>query len=134
MNRPDLAQATCARRLAAFGVDHRGGGAVDCDISWHGPARLDPDRQASEATIQALSGLMAVHGRDGGRPLRLGLEAGSVAAGLLAAQGVLAAEIGRSRGRVAARVETSVLQATFLLLSHYLAAATAVGEVVPPSA
>jgi len=77
---------------------------------------------------------MAVHGRDEGRPRRLGLEVGSVATGVLAAQAVLAAEIGRARRRPVARVETSVLQGTLLLLSHYLAAATAVGDVVPPSA
>ena len=128
---PALAAATCARRLAGFGLAP---GAVDYDISWHGPARLGPLRPGSEATVQALSGLMAVHGRDDGRPRRLGLEAGSVAAGLLAAQAVLAVEVGRLRGCPVARVETSVLQATNLLLSHYLAAATAVGDVVPPSA
>jgi len=129
---PILAVETCARRLAAFGVVDP---SVECDISWYGPAaRLGPDRAGSEAAVQALSGLMAVHGRDEGRPCRLGLEAGSVATGLLAAQAVLAAEIGRFRGRSITRVETSVLQGTLLLLSHYLAAATAGGDVVPPSA
>jgi crotonobetainyl-CoA:carnitine CoA-transferase CaiB-like acyl-CoA transferase len=127
---PVLAARTCARRLAAFGV---GEDAVDCDISWFGPARLAPTRAGSEAVVQALSGLMAVHGRDEHRPVRLGLEAGSVAAGMLAAQGVLAAEIGRARGRSVRQVETSVLQSTFMLLSHYLAAATAVGDVIPPT-
>ncbi|MGI9080207.1 MAG: CoA transferase [Acidimicrobiales bacterium] len=127
---PVLAARTCARRLAAFGV---GDDAVGCDISWFGPARLAPTRAGSEAVVQALSGLMAVHGRDENRPLRLGLEAGSVAAGMLAAQGALAAEIGRARGRSVRQVETSVLQSTFMLLSHYLAAATAVGDVIPPT-
>ncbi len=133
---PVLAARTCARRLAAFGVNNY---AVESDISWYGPIRLNGEssasgRPGSEAAIQALSGLMAVHGRDEGRPRRLGLEAGSVATGLLAAQAVLATEIGRFRGRPVARVETSVLQGTLLLLSHYLAAATAVGDVGPPSA
>ncbi len=128
---PALAARTCARRLAAFDV---GEDAAGCDISWYGPAQLRPARPGSDAVVQALSGLMAVHGRDEGRPRRLGLEAGSVAAGLLAAQAVLAGEIGRSRGRPVARMQTSVLQGTLLLLSHYLAAATAVGDVAPPSA
>jgi len=128
---PVLATQTCARRLAAFGLAEDG---IEPDISWFGPAHLPADRAGSEAVVQALSGLMAVHGRDEGRPLRLGLEAGSVATGLLAAQGVLAAEIGRLRGIDVARPQTSVLQSTLLLLSHYLAAATATGDVVPPTA
>ncbi len=126
---PALAAQTCAKRLAAFGV---GDDAVACDISWFGPLSEVAARPGSEAVVQALSGLMAVHGRDDGRPRRLGLEAGSVATGLLAAQAVLAGEIGRHRGRPVARMETSVLQGTLMLLSHYLAAATAVGDVVPP--
>lgn len=128
---PVLATQTCARRLAALGLVGEG---FEPDISWYGPAHLGADRPGSEAVVQALSGLMAVHGRDEGRPLRLGLEAGSVATGHLAAQGVLAAEIGRLRGIEVARPQTSVLQSTLLLLSHYLAAATASGDVVPPTA
>jgi len=44
------------------------------------------DRARSEASVQALCGLMEVHGRDRDSPSRLGLKVASVAAGLLAAQ------------------------------------------------
>ena len=41
---------------------------------------------------------MEVNGRDRGIPRRVGLDVASVAAGLLAAQGALAADIARRRG------------------------------------
>ncbi|MDQ4133123.1 MAG: CoA transferase [Actinomycetota bacterium] len=126
-----LAARTCARRLAAPGRDTDPTVDVECDISWFGPARVAPDRAGSEAVVQALSGLMAVHGRDGGRPRRLGLEVASVAAGMLAAQAVIAARIGQQRGHEASPPPTSVLQAALLLMSHYVAAATAGGDQVP---
>lgn len=131
--RPRLAMDTCARRLRPFD------GAVPrpdtgCEISWYGPAGISPASPASEATVQALCGLMEVNGRDWAAPRRLGLEVASVAAGLLAAQGVLAAQIARSRGRTVPVVRTSVLQAGLLLLSNYFVVATALGDAVagPP--
>ena len=127
---PHLAIETCASRLRP--VAGRGSfPEVDCGISWHGPAGFSLDRPGSEASIQAVCGLMEVNGRDGGAPRRLGLEAASVAAGLLAAQGVLAAEVARSRGRPVRQVRTSVLQAGTLLLSHYFVVATGLGDAVP---
>jgi crotonobetainyl-CoA:carnitine CoA-transferase CaiB-like acyl-CoA transferase len=97
-------------------------------LSWHGRAAIHPDRPGSEAAIQALCGLMQVHGRDEGRPRRIGLEVASVAAGVLGACGILAGLVARSRGRAIARVETSVLEACLLLVSHYVAVATCSGD------
>ena len=155
---PAVPVQTCTRRLAALGATtaatppraparspDRGGhalelgltaghltgapGRLDCRVSWHGPAGLARDRPASEATVQALCGLMEVHGRDSGRPRRLGLDVASVGAGMLASQGVLAALLARCRGRPIAAVETSVLQAGLLLVSHHFALATCPSEV-----
>lgn len=130
---PRLAEETCARRLTALQCSelHDGGLLGDVDISWHGPAALADHRPASEVSIQAMCGLMEVHGRDQGAPRRLGLEVASVAAGLVAAQGVLAAGIARARGRRVPMVRTSVLQAGLLLLSHYFVVATYLGDAVP---
>jgi len=140
---PSLPVQTCARRLRALGASEpvaiatqgsertltaRLGPPDDeqlgATISWHGPARLGARRPASEVTIQALSGLMAVHGRDAGHPRRLGLEVASVASGLLTTQAILAALVGRSRGRTTSAIETSVLQAALVLVCHYVASAT----------
>ena len=126
---PQLATETRARRLRAIEqlAPPRG---LDVAISWHGPAGYRPHRPGSEAAVQALSGLMHVHGRDSGVPRRIGLEVASVAAGVLSAQGVLAAEIARLRGRPVPAVHTSVLQAGLLLLSNYFVVATGLGDAV----
>ncbi|MGI8413765.1 MAG: CoA transferase [Solirubrobacteraceae bacterium] len=139
---PQLALETCARRLAPLGarpVDGSGGGKlvlewdrleVEVDLSWYGPASMG-DRPGSEAAVQAMSGLMSVHGRDTGAPRRIGLEVASVTAGMLAAQAVLAAMIGRARGIPVATVQSSALEAGLLLVSHRVAGATTGSEWVP---
>jgi len=150
---PALSLQTCARRLAPLGARpsggrqgdsgesaelllewdagaRDGGSALEVDLSWYWPAGVG-SRMGSEAAIQAMSGLMLVHGRDYGRPRRIGLEVASVAAGILAGQCVLAAMVGRARGVPVGRVESSVLQAGLLLVSHRVAAATAGSEWVP---
>lgn len=92
---------------------------------------MAPDRPGSEATVQAVSGLMEVNGRDRSTPRRLGLEVASVAAGLLAAQGELAAAVAGLRGGPVPTVDTSVLQAGLVLLSHYFVVATGLEDAVP---
>lgn len=140
---PAMAVATCARRLRGYGfstvdagdgatptersVRLRGGpdiAPLHVNISWLGASQFEPSDPADEVTVQAMSGLMQVHGRDARRPRRLGLDVASVAAGVIASQAVLAAAVGRSRGWAVPAVETSVLEAAFLLTSHYIAAAT----------
>lgn len=147
---PRLAVETCSRRLeilqvlghdqrtttvAAPGTDAHTtviagevtgspGEEVRCDISWHGPAEVDAAQMATEATVQAMSGLMYLHGLEVGQPRRLGLEVASVAAGLLASQGVIASLIAGHRGHHERSVATSALEAAFLLESHYVARAT----------
>lgn len=140
---PSVGVQTCGRRLAQLAAvndvspddDRPGPGSaaqerpgIDCALSWHGRAAIHPDRPGSEAAIQALCGLMQVHGRDQGKPRRVGLEVASVAAGVFGACGILAGLVARSRGRAIARVETSVLEACLLLVSHYVAVATCSGD------
>lgn len=147
---PSLAVETCSRRLrsahiidpaasGATGIPRGGlpsddvvseelpawpGTATTCDISWFGPASFDRRRPGSETTVQAMSGIMQIHGLEAGGPRRLGLEVASVAAGLLAAQAVVASMIYRRRGGDDRHVDTSVLEAALLLVSHYVARAT----------
>ncbi|MGH9151533.1 MAG: CoA transferase, partial [Acidimicrobiales bacterium] len=128
---PPLAAETCERRLRLVGAARPAAAGVDCELSWHGRSRLPAGHPGSEAVAQALSGLMEVNGRDGGRPRRLGLDVASVAAGVLAATGILAAAVARCRGREVATVATSPLDAALVLLSHYFVVATGLGDAVP---
>ncbi|HEX2272989.1 MAG TPA: CoA transferase [Acidimicrobiales bacterium] len=128
---PGLSVETFTRRLAPLASGPAPVAPVETAISWCGPALIPSDRRWSEATIQALCGLMEVHGWDAGRPRRVGLEVASVAAGMLAAQGALAAQIGALRSRPVSGVETSVLAAGLFLVAHHIAAATSGGELLP---
>ncbi|HET7232883.1 MAG TPA: CoA transferase [Longimicrobium sp.] len=101
-----------------------GEGEIACTIHWAPPASGAGPSLRGEAVLQAVSGLMEVHGRDRGSPARLGLDVASCAAGVVAAQGMLAVRLAALRGTPVRAVETSVLQAALLFLSHHLAVAT----------
>lgn len=132
MTGPRLSIDTCMRRLAPLEeVLSTTPAPVEAEISWCGIADFPSDRRWSEATVQAVCGLMEVHGWDTGEPRRVGLEVASVAAGMLAASGVLAARTGALRGLAPPRVHTSVLSAGLLLVAHHIAAATSEGELLP---
>jgi CoA:oxalate CoA-transferase len=96
------------------------GSELNLAIGWLPPV--------AETVAQAMSGLMAVHGRDYGVPRRLGVDVASMAAGIVAVQGLLAGLIGRGRGLPIAGVETSALRAGLLFLAHHVAIATSDGE------
>jgi crotonobetainyl-CoA:carnitine CoA-transferase CaiB-like acyl-CoA transferase len=108
----------CSRHLALLGVE---AGDLDVTIS---------DGECGELRAQALSGLMAVHGRAWGGPRPLGLEVCSVAAGILGATGALAALVANRRGAAVREVETSMLDAALCFLRHHLAIATC-GTALP---
>ncbi|MFJ8982952.1 CoA transferase [Streptomyces sp. NPDC102282] len=76
-----------------------------------------------ETALQAVAGLMAVHGHAAGEPRRLPLDYVSACSGVLAVQGVLAALIARQRGTPVSRVSTAQSSAALLSVSQYLAAA-----------
>jgi crotonobetainyl-CoA:carnitine CoA-transferase CaiB-like acyl-CoA transferase len=149
-DRASLPVRIAGRHLRAFGASNPGnlaGMAADSDllvahlsdpgketlrcsvVAWN-DAPFD-DEDEGEAIVQAVSGLMAVHGRDQGRPRRLGLDVASTAAGVLAASGVLAALIAHARGGVRMHgVETSVLHGALAYLGHHVAIATS-GKRLP---
>ncbi len=92
-----------------------------CTMGWLGPDTAA--RPVTEPVVQALSGLMSLHGT-ARAPRRLGLDVASAAAALLASQAVLAALVGRRRGLDLRHVETSVLDGALAFLSHLLPIAT----------
>ncbi|WP_369148518.1 CoA transferase [Streptomyces sp. R44] len=79
-----------------------------------------------EATAQAVTGVMAVHGRRHGTPRGLGVDCLATATGVLTVQGLLAGLVGQARGGAPARVRTTTAdRAGLLTVSQYLAAAGA---------
>ncbi|MEU6483577.1 CoA transferase [Streptomyces sp. NPDC046887] len=78
-----------------------------------------------EATVQAATGIVAVHGRRDGAPRGLAADYTATATGLLTVQGVLAALVGQARGGSVRRVATRADLAGLLTVSQYLAAAGA---------
>ncbi|MGW4050289.1 CoA transferase [Streptomyces sp. NPDC004779] len=79
-----------------------------------------------EATAQAATGVMAVHGRRHGTPRGLGVDYLATATGVLTVQGLLAGLVGQARGGPPAGVRrTTADRAGLLAVSQYLAAAGA---------
>ncbi|MER7660104.1 CoA transferase [Streptomyces sp. NPDC096193] len=79
-----------------------------------------------EATVQAATGIMAVHGRRDGDPRGLAVDYASVATGVLTVQSLLAGLLAQARGGAApAEITTSAQRAGLLAVSQYLAASGA---------
>ncbi|HKT03832.1 MAG TPA: CoA transferase, partial [Rugosimonospora sp.] len=128
--------ARCAAHLATLGATpatstidggpaltlRAGGHRLDGYIDWH------PAPAGAETVVQALTGLMAAHGRDPGVPRRCGVDLASFTAGLATTQGVLAALLAQRRGLPVAAVEVSVPGSALLLLNHHIAIATSGGQ------
>ncbi|MFB7459426.1 CoA transferase [Streptomyces sp. NPDC056188] len=93
------------------------------------------DRALDEATVQAATGIMAVHGRRGGTPRGLAVDYAATATGVLAVQALLAGLLAQARGVQVTGAEVSAERAGLLAVSQYLAAAGAeegeAAEVAP---
>ncbi|MET7905454.1 CoA transferase [Streptomyces sp. NPDC005355] len=127
---PGPADALVTEHLRLLGAQTDGGsggrltvtgrdiGGVTARTTW-GEAATD------EATVQATTGIMAVHGRRDGTPRGLAVDYASTATGVLAVQGLLAGLLARARGLNVTHVEVSAERAGLLTVSQYLAAAGA---------
>jgi crotonobetainyl-CoA:carnitine CoA-transferase CaiB-like acyl-CoA transferase len=119
------AHPATATAIAAAHLDRLGPpdwpNSVRLTTDWAGPIDLP---LVDETTVQAACGIMHVHGRATGRPTPLAVDFAGTVAGVLGAQGVLAALLATARGLPITSVRTSVGQAALLALSQYLAAAS----------
>ncbi len=113
------AAALAHDHLAALGL---GGSPVELTVDWAGPVRLP---LVDEHLVQAACGIMHVHGRARGEPTPLAVDYATAVAGVLASQGVFAAEFARRRGGPVRAVRTSVAQAALLSVGQYVAAGSA---------
>ncbi|MEV8533402.1 CoA transferase [Streptomyces sp. NPDC051211] len=93
--------------------------AVTAHTAWGAPGSGISD----EATVQAATGIMAVHGRRDGEPRGLAADFAATATGLLTVQGLLAGLLAQARGGTAPQVvATSADRAGLLTVAQYLAA------------
>ncbi|KJY42865.1 acyl-CoA transferase [Streptomyces sp. NRRL B-1568] len=102
-------------RIALTGA---GLGEVAARMAWG-------DGVGDEATVQAATGVMAVHGRRDGSPRGLAVDYVATATGVLVVQGLLAGLLAQVRGGRARSVEVTAQRAALLAVSQYLAAAGA---------
>ncbi|MFJ3880168.1 CoA transferase [Streptomyces sp. NPDC090077] len=106
-------------------------GGITLSGGGFGPARAtaawaDPGSGlVDEATVQAATGMMAVHGRRDGAPRGLAADYAATATAVLTVQGLLAGLVGQARGAEPAHVTTRADRAGLLAVSQYLAAAGA---------
>jgi crotonobetainyl-CoA:carnitine CoA-transferase CaiB-like acyl-CoA transferase len=95
---------------------------VWCEVSTFGRAGPAAVRYAPDLVVQAACGLWQYLGQPESPPLRVGVEAAEMPAGVAAVQGILAALVRRSRTGNGDRVWVSSMQALVALESHLLAA------------
>ncbi|MER0477879.1 CoA transferase [Streptomyces sp. Edi2] len=118
---------------ACFTATSRGPGEVTAYTGW---ADVLPEADATdEATVQAATGMMHVHGRRDGAPRGLAVDYAATCASVLTVQGLLAALLGQARGGGGATaVATGADRAALLAVSQYAAAANAPeAEAVTPA-
>lgn len=105
---------------------------VYCSISGFG--RQGPRREegANDLFMQAFSGSMSVTGEEGGGPVKMGISAADIGAGLFAAIGVLGAIEARHHTGRGQHVNTSLLEGQLAMLSYHLTSYFASGVVPGP--
>ncbi len=98
-------------------------------ISGYGQDGPYERRPGFDQLAQGLSGLMSVTGNAGDGPMRVGAAVADVAAGFLAAMGVLTALLEREQSGEGQWVQSNLLQAGLALLDFQAARYTVAGEV-----
>lgn len=88
------------------------------------------NRGAYDMIVQAASGVMSLNGEPEGSPVRLGVPAGDLVAGLYTVIGILAAVQDRDRTGMGQRVDVAMYDAQLATLS-YQAAYALIGGVTP---
>ncbi|MFF1556107.1 CoA transferase [Streptomyces sp. NPDC058279] len=96
-------------------------GTAHATVAWGTPGSGLVD----EATVQAATGMMAVHGRRDGGPRGLAADYAATATAVLTVQGLLAGLVGQARGAEPCHVTAGADRAGLLAVSQYLAAAGA---------
>lgn len=117
-----------------LGVDYESLKAINpriilASISGYGQSGPYARRPGFDQIIQGMSGLMSVTGERGGRPLRAGLAAADVGAGMFAAIGILLAVIERQRSGQGQWVQSSLLHSLITMLDFQAARFLTGGDI-----
>jgi crotonobetainyl-CoA:carnitine CoA-transferase CaiB-like acyl-CoA transferase len=105
---------------------------VYCSVSGFGRQGPRTTDRANDLFMQAYSGSMSVTGEVGGGPVKMGLSAADIGAGLFASIGVLSALEARHRTGRGQHVDTSLLEGQLAMLSYHLTSYDATGVVPGP--
>ena len=105
---------------------------VSCSISGFGSTGDYRLRSSFDLVVQAMGGAMSITGEKGGKPVRLGVPMGDLAAGMYASTGILSALHARSITQLGRHVEISMLDGIVSLLSYMGAHYLNTGEVPGP--
>src|ERR671933_1162545 len=107
--------------MASWGLDGESlrvvnPGLVSCSVTAFGSAEAARGLPGYDFLLQAMGGLMAVTGEPDGRPLKVGAAVVDLVCGLLAANGIQAALVERSRTGRGRHVEVSLMDSALLSL------------------
>jgi len=101
---------------------------IHCTVSGYGGTGTAAERPAYDVALQAESGLMAITGRAGEEPVRVGVAVIDILAALYGLSGTLAALVRRSRDGRGGRIEVSMIDAATSFLSYAAQSFLASGE------
>lgn len=90
---------------------------VYCSISGFGQEGPFKDLPAYDLVVQAMSGLMAATGEDGGAPLKAGESVADLVAGLFASWSIMAALVQRNSTGLGATIDVAMYDALFSMLT-----------------
>lgn len=114
--------------LGAAGLLAENPRLVYCSISGFGHTGPWSQRPAYDAVVQAMSGIMAITGEQGGAPVKPGIPVSDLAAGLYAFGGITSALLGRATTGRGTHLDIAMYDATLSLLEGAALAYLATGE------
>jgi len=119
--------------LARFGLDAASlrrskSELVTCSITGYGQDGPYAMLPGYDAVLQGFTGLMSITGEAGGKPLKVGVALVDVLTGVHAAAAILAALVGRFRGRGGASIDIALFEVGVASMVNVAQAALATGE------
>ena len=105
---------------------------VHVSINAFGTGPIGHDRPGYDALVQAFTGIMAMTGEPGGKPVRAAPSIIDISTGLWAALAVQAALVRRDAPREAQRVESTLIDSGLFLQCHQLIGLLATGSFPGP--